>query len=98
MSSEGRCVLSKDYLLCISAVFNLFCSFQTLFSDFKPEINKKHLKKNKIIPYDNYNHEQLCYGYQESIRRKTTRTFTDQNIANSLTNKITLIYLLSTCH
>ena len=30
-----------------SAVFNLFCSFQTFFSDFIDEINKKRLKMNK---------------------------------------------------
>ena len=30
-----------------SAVFNLFCSFQTFFSDFTPEINKKRLKKEQ---------------------------------------------------
>ena len=29
--------------LLFSAVFNLFCSFQTIFSDFTPEINKKRL-------------------------------------------------------
>ena len=27
--------------------FNLFCSFQSFFSDFPAEINKKHLKMNK---------------------------------------------------
>ena len=30
-----------------SAGFNLFCSLQTFFSDFTPEINKKRWKKNK---------------------------------------------------
>ena len=30
-----------------SAVFNLFCSFQTFFGDFKAEITEKHLKMNK---------------------------------------------------
>ena len=30
-----------------SPVFNLFCSFQTLVSDFMPEIKKKRLKMNK---------------------------------------------------
>ena len=30
-----------------SAVFKLFCSFQTFFGDFTAEINKKCLKKNK---------------------------------------------------
>ena len=29
--------------------FNLFCSFQSFFSDFTAEINKKHLKMNKKI-------------------------------------------------
>ena len=33
-----------------SYIFNLFCSFQTFFSDFTPEINKKRLKKNKKNP------------------------------------------------
>ena len=36
-----------SWVLCISAVFNLFCSFQTFFSDFTAEINKKRLKMNK---------------------------------------------------
>ena len=33
--------------LLFSAVFKLFCSFYTFFSDFTPEINKKRLKINK---------------------------------------------------
>ena len=30
-----------------SAILNLFCTFQTFFSDFTAEINEKRLKKNK---------------------------------------------------
>ena len=30
-----------------SAVFNLICSFQSFFSDFTAEINKKRLKMNQ---------------------------------------------------
>ena len=37
-----------------SAVFNLFCLFQTFFSDFMAEINKKHLKKNQKIIFFAY--------------------------------------------
>ena len=43
----GAASTQKLVKLLFSAVFNLFCSFQTFFSDFMPEINKKRLKKNK---------------------------------------------------
>ena len=38
------CVHPKDGE---NTIFNLFCSFQTLFSDFTPEMNKKNLKWTK---------------------------------------------------
>ena len=41
---SGSAHWSKHFFL---AVFNLYCSFQTFFSDFSAEINKKRLKKNK---------------------------------------------------
>ena len=37
-----------------SAVFNLFCSFQTFFSDFMPEITKKLVKLNVFFSYFAY--------------------------------------------
>ena len=33
-----------------SAVFKLFCSFQTFFSNFTPEITKKHVNLKKVFP------------------------------------------------
>ena len=48
----GTVCAQKLVELLFSAVFNLFCSFQTFFSDFKSEINKKRLKKhNKKSPF-----------------------------------------------
>ena len=41
----GAC--QKLVELLFSAVFKLFCSFFTFFSDFTPDINKKRLKMNK---------------------------------------------------
>ena len=41
----GAARTQKLVELLFSAVFNLFCSFQTFFSDFMPEINKKLQKR-----------------------------------------------------
>ena len=49
----GRSIFKSDCNECcvhfFSAVFNLFCSIQTFFSDFMAEINKKRLKKTKKL-------------------------------------------------
>ena len=47
----GAAHTQKLVELLFSAVFNLFCSFQTFFSDFMAEINKKRLKKNKKMVF-----------------------------------------------
>ena len=52
------CISTSFWVLCahkcwskyfFSAIFNLFGSFQTFFSDFTPEINKKCVKMNMFF-------------------------------------------------
>ena len=43
----GAVRTQKLVKLFFSAVFKLFCSFETFFSDFRREINKKRLKRTK---------------------------------------------------
>ena len=43
----GAAPTQKLAELLFSAIFKLFCSFWTFFSDFTAEINEKHLKINK---------------------------------------------------
>ena len=47
----GAVSTQKLVKLLFPALFNLFCSFQTFFSDFTDEINKKRLKKNKKMVF-----------------------------------------------
>ena len=52
----GAARTHKLVKLLFSTVFNLFCPFQTFFSDFTLEINKKHVKLNKkrVLSYFAY--------------------------------------------
>ena len=43
------CCVFRPAFGCLQPFFDLFCSFQTFFSDFTAEINKKWTKKRKFV-------------------------------------------------